>query len=143
EKNAIPTASPHGIDKVPGRESVGSIGGVGGRFVADFRGMITFVVAVLALAGLAACGSKHGSGNSMAAAPPSALFPDDFKGVCSGAPLAAATAYDPHAPTHHALFFASNSAGDDLLDQSLSLPHDWTVHYAEGQDTYKPVDLIV
>ena len=98
-----------------------------------FRAFIVFPAAILAFAVLAACGGDGGNnagnvannGAGAATAQASQLFPDNFKGVCSGASVSAATAYDPRAATHKALYFATYE--DDLIDRSSSLPDDWTV----------------
>ncbi len=97
----------------------------------------------LALAALAACGGDKdgGTGSGPEAAPVAKLFPDDFKGVCSGASVSAATAYDPAATSHKAVYLATYK--DDLLDQSTSLPDDWTVQFSPEKDAYKAIDLVV
>ena len=105
----------------------------------------TFLAApamALALAALAACGGdKVGSEAKPEAAPVAKLFPDDFKGVCSGASVSAATAYDPAGTAHKAVYLATYK--DDLMDQSTSLPDDWTVQFSPDKDAYKAVDLVV
>jgi hypothetical protein len=82
--------------------------------------------------------AKGGSGTPARAAQ---LFPDDFKGVCSGAPVSAATAYAPGAKAHKALYFETYK--DDFSDHSSSLPDDWTVQYSEKGDAFKAIDLVV
>jgi hypothetical protein len=104
--------------------------------------------ACLALAGLASCGpgggknaagdAKGGAGAPVAQA--GQLFPDNFKGVCSGASVSAATAYDPKGTAHKALYFATYK--DDLSDRSSSLPGDWTVQYSPAGDPFKAIDLV-
>lgn len=69
------------------------------------------------------------------------LFPDNFKGVCSGASVSAATAYDRGAAAHKALYFATYE--DDLTDRSSSLPDDWTVQFTPDRDAFKAIDLVV
>ncbi|HYD13743.1 MAG TPA: hypothetical protein VEC11_12920 [Allosphingosinicella sp.] len=119
--------------------------------------IIRFSAALLASAALAACGGSGGggdgkSGNAAAAnagtasaeadtAATSRLFPDNFKGVCSGASVSAATAYDPQATAHKALYFATYR--DDLMDQSSSLPRDWTVLFSAESDALRAIDLVV
>ena len=100
--------------------------------------------ALLMLGALAACGKqtdKTAAGASPEASLAAKLFPDDFKGVCSGASVSAATAYDPAGKAHKALYFATYK--DDLMDQSSSLPNDWTVQFDEHADSYKAVDLVI
>ena len=100
------------------------------------RRAILFPAAIVAAVALGACSEdKSGSTGSAAkdgagaqTAQASQLFPDDFKGVCSGASVAAATAYDPAAATHKALHFATYK--DDFTDRSTSLPGDWTVQWS-------------
>lgn len=114
-----------------------------------FRAVIPLAAALLALAGLAAC--KRSPGNSAAgnanggtgagAAQASLLFPDNFKGVCSGASVSTATAYDPAAKAHKALYFTTYK--DDFTDRSSSLPADWTVQFSPNGDALRAIDLVV
>lgn len=111
-----------------------------------FRLGMVFPAALLGIAALGACGEKKdpgdsGAGSAEASQPPAQLFADDFKGVCSGASVASATAYDPAGKAHKALYFGSYK--DDLTDRSTSLPDDWTVQYAPEGDAYKAIDLVV
>lgn len=126
------------------------------------RAIIAFPAAILAFAALAACGGDRGANagsdarggtgantaeaNAAAqasadAAAASRLFPDNFKGVCSGASVSAATAYDPRATAHKALYFATYR--DDFMDKSSSLPRDWTVTFSAESDALRAVDLVV
>ena len=88
----------------------------------------------LALIALVSCGDGGGGAATDAneaaaqAAAASKLFPDNFKGVCSGASVSNATAYDPNAAAHKALYFTTYE--DDLTDRSSSLPGDWTVQWS-------------
>lgn len=115
---------------------------------ATFRAIIPLPVAILALAALGSCGEDPGTkagndaGNAAGAgtAQASKLFPDDFKGVCSGASVSAATAYDPKAAAHKALYFATYE--EDFTDRSSSLPGDWTVTFSPDGDALKAVDLV-
>ena len=118
-----------------------------------FRTVIAFPAAGLALSALAACGGDGGnganSGNDAAlkaaqadvAAATSRLFPDNFKGVCSGAPVSNATAYNPQGTAHKALYFATYR--DDFMDRSSSLPRDWTVLFSAETDALRAIDLVV
>jgi hypothetical protein len=121
------------------------------------RAVIAFPAAVLAFAALASCGGDRGTNAgsdantaqasaaaaqaSAAAAQASLLFPDNFKGVCSGASVSAATAYDPRATAHKALYFATYR--DDFMDRSSSLPGDWTVSFSANSDALRAIDLVV
>lgn len=126
-----------------------------------FRAVIAFPAALLAFAALASCGgdraanagsganagSKGADADAVAAqasadaAAASRLFPDNFKGVCSGGSVSAATAYDPRGTTHKALYFATYR--DDFMDRSSSLPRDWTVTFSAGSDALRAIDLVV
>jgi hypothetical protein len=116
---------------------------------AAFRWFSAFPAAFLAVAALAACGGGGGAGNGANAvqtaqadvAAASLLLPDNFKGVCSGASVSAATAYDPQATAHKALYFATYR--DDFMDQSSSLPGDWTVQFSAERDALRAIDLVV
>jgi hypothetical protein len=110
---------------------------------------ILLPAAILAAVALGACsedksktaGSESKDGAGAQTAPASQLFPDDFKGVCSGASVAAATAYDPAADTHKALHFATYR--EDFTDRSSALPGDWTVQWSPERDALKAIDLVV
>jgi hypothetical protein len=114
----------------------------------SFRAFIAFPAALLAVAILASCGGDRGGnagsdangGAGTQAAQASQLFPDNFKGVCSGATVSTATAYDPRATAHKALYFATYR--DDLLDQSSSLPPDWTILFSANGDALRGIDLV-
>jgi hypothetical protein len=120
---------------------------------AKFRSVIAVPAAGLALAILSACGGDGGDakGNGATAAGAntaqpdvavgSVLFPDNFKGVCSGAPVSRAAAYDPAAASHKALYFATYR--DDFMDRSSSLPGDWTVQWSPNGDALQAIDLVV
>ena len=106
--------------------------------------IIAFPITVLALA---ACGGQDSSDGSDAAGEAgdeavqaSLLFPDNFKGVCSGATVSTATAYDPAATPHKALYFETYK--DDFLDQSSTLPGDWTVQFSPDRDALRAIDLV-
>jgi hypothetical protein len=112
--------------------------------------IIALPAAFLALAALGACGEGGDTGavgegaggeGAQTAQAGSPLFPDNFKGVCSGASVSAATAYDPAAATHKALYFTTYE--DGLTDRSHSLPGDWTVQFSPDGDALRAVDLVV
>jgi len=110
--------------------------------------MIPLPAAVLAFATVGSCGddrgtapgsdAKGGTGAPTAAA--SLLFPDNFEGVCSGASVSTATAYDPTAAAHKVLYFATYK--DDFTDKSSSLPPDWTVQFSPVRDALKAIVLV-
>jgi hypothetical protein len=112
------------------------------------RAFIAFPAAVVAFAALASCGGDRGTnagsdangGTGAQTAQASQLFPDNFKGVCSGASVSAATAYDPGAKAHKALYFATYQ--DDFGDRSSSLPADWTVQFSPSSDAFRAIDLV-
>lgn len=115
------------------------------------RAIVPFAAAVLAFPTLAGCGSgagnkaagggSGGSATQTASAPAGQLFPDNFKGVCSGAPVSAATAYAPGSKAHKALYFETYK--DDYSDHSSSLPADWTVQYSQTGDAFRAIDIVV
>ncbi|MGH6785868.1 MAG: hypothetical protein ACREBO_03475 [Novosphingobium sp.] len=96
----------------------------------------------MALVGLGGCdqGGKDADGAKADAALASKLFPDNFKGVCSGASVSVAAAYDAAASGHKALYFRSYK--DDLTDSSTSLPGDWTVQWSPDSDALRAIDLV-
>ena len=113
-----------------------------------FKSAIPLAAALLAIAALGSCGDQgtRAAGDTKneidaIAAEASRLLPDDFKGVCSGASVSNATAYDPGAKAHKVLYFGTY--GDDLVDKSMSLPDDWTVRFSSESDTLRAVDLVV
>ena len=114
-----------------------------------FKGVILLPAVISAVFTLGACAEDKGGTSGGAAkdgaeaqtAQATPLFPDDFKGVCSGASVAAAAAYDSAAATHKALHFASYK--DDFTDRSSALPGDWTVQWSPDGDALKAIDLVV
>ena len=109
--------------------------------------LIALPTAILVLASLASCGEKGGNssdgdagGGGETPAVADMLFPDSFKGVCSGAGVSAATAYDPAGKAHKALYFATYE--DDFLDQSSNLPADWTVQWSADSNALAAIDLV-
>lgn len=111
-----------------------------------FKSIVTFQVAMLVFAALASCADEQGDdaagdGAAAGAAQTSVLFPDDFKGVCSGAGVARATAFDAGSTAHKALYFRTYE--DDFTDQSSSLPGDWTVAWSPDGDTLTAIDIVV
>jgi hypothetical protein len=113
-----------------------------------FKAAIPIAMALLAIA-LGGCDADKGGsagngakgGNDPQTAKASPLFTNDFEGVCSGASVSAATAYDPKAAAHKALYFATYE--DDLIDRSSALPDDWTINWSPDRDALKGIDLVV
>ena len=113
-----------------------------------FGSVIAFLAVILASAALASCGegsetadgsdAEAGSGTEVAVG--SQLFPDNFKGVCSGASVSNASHYDQDARPHKALYFETYK--DDLMDQSSTLPPDWTVLFSPDEDALKAIDVV-
>lgn len=114
-----------------------------------FRTVFPMAAALLAITALASCGGDGGrsggndsrDGSGAPAVPASQLFSTNFKGVCSGASVSAAAAYDPAAAGHKALYFATYE--DDFIDRSTSLPDDWTIQWSPKGDALKGIDLVV
>ena len=121
--------------------------GIMSKIVKSFVGYP--MVALTALA-LAACGDEAGdsaaetqaSSSDSAADPTKTLFASDFEGVCSGATVSAAAAYDPAGEGHKVLMFETWK-NDDLIERSSSLPDDWTVQFSAEENMYKQVDLVL
>ncbi len=100
---------------------------------------------------VAGCGSSSdtpasGGGGAGGAKPVDrVLFDSDFEGVCSGAPQAAAAAYDKAATgIHPVLGFGSstlNSDANNLLP--LTIPEGFTRRWAEGKNNLAEVQLVV
>lgn len=100
-------------------------------------------IAAMSVVVLAACGGGDDTGaptgaGQTADAP---LFPDAFKGVCSGAGVATATPFDSDAKTHKALLFQTYD--DDLQDQSHRLPPAWTVTFSPTSDALTAIDVVI
>ena len=72
----------------------------------------------------------------------SVLFPDNFKGVCSGAGVATATAYDPRGHDPQGAVFRHLQGRLHATGRS-SLPDGWTVRFSADGDALRAVDLVV
>ena len=104
-------------------------------------------LALAACALLLACscstssGGTKASGGAAATDAPAKLFDTDFKGVCSGATVSRARAYDKaQAAGHKVVYFATVT--DDVVDSSTSLPTDWAVQFDANADTFAATDLV-
>lgn len=98
------------------------------------------VVATLLLAASCGGGGSEEAGTTTTGAAEK-LFPDAFKGVCSGAGVAKATAFDSSAKSHKALLFQTYK--NDLQDQSHQLPPAWTVKFSPTADALTAIDVVV
>lgn len=72
--------------------------------------------------------------------PPAKLFADDFKGVCQGATVSRAAAYDTASPSHKVILFSPYNGGP--LEDTTTLPADWTVQFDANSDAYAKVDTV-
>jgi hypothetical protein len=108
---------------------------------------------VLTAAGLAGCSmlggpqgptAKHPTStitmDPTTSAAPAKLFADDFRGVCKGATVSRATAYDQDAPTHKVILFSPNDG--DAIEDTSTLPSDWMMQFDENSDAYAKVDTV-
>ena len=110
------------------------------------RSVITCAAALPAFGALASCDTYGGSasGNNASAQTEASLpvFSSDLKGVCWGAPVSHAKAYDPAAAGHKAVYFATYK--DDFVDHSLALPKAWREEPSRDDGgSLKGVDLVV
>jgi len=99
-----------------------------------------FIAAVSTALLVTSCGGSSTSSGSGGGATPAKLFPTDFEGVCQGATVSKAKAYDKAAKTHKVLYFETYK--DKLLEQSTDLPADWTVTFDANSDAYASIDLV-
>ncbi|SMD24320.1 hypothetical protein SAMN05661093_08421 [Kibdelosporangium aridum] len=116
------------------------------------RVIAPLLVAVLGLSacnsstsGAPASGSGAGStGAAQEAKKDKVLFESDFEGVCSGAPQAAAAAYDKsQAGIHPALGFYSPSSAVDTKMIAMQIPDGFTREWTDGKNTLAEVQLVV
>jgi hypothetical protein len=119
---------------------------------------LTVAMGAVAMVGVTACSvslpsvlgnptpvaSKPSKPNESTAAPStsqqSKLFADDFRGVCQGATVSRATAYDAAAPAHKVVLFSSYDG--DLIEDTSTLPGDWMVQFDADGDAYAKVDTV-
>jgi hypothetical protein len=79
---------------------------------------------------------------TQAGGPGHQLFDTDFTGVCQGATVSRARAYDHTAKTGHKVLYFS-PYGSDLVEGSLiDMPDDWKVTFDPNADAYAAVDLV-
>lgn len=94
---------------------------------------------------LAACSSveapKHvGPPDPTTSPAATKLTSEDFKPVCQGATQSRATTYIPDAPSHKAILFTP--LGHSLVEDTGTLPADWTVQFDANRDNYAAIDLV-
>ena len=129
-----------------------------GRFTAGAGRILIVALAAVAMAGVTACsvslpgvlsspatvGGKPSQPSKPTAAPStseqSKLFADDFRGVCQGATVSRATAYDAAAAAHKVVLFSSYEG--DLIEDTSTLPEDWMVQFDANGDAYAKVDTV-
>jgi len=73
-------------------------------------------------------------------ASPAKLFADDFRGVCQGATVSRARAYDSGTAPHKVVLFTPYSG--DLIEDTSTLPEDWMVQFDANADAYAKVDTV-
>lgn len=72
---------------------------------------------------------------------PPKLFSSDFEGVCQGATVSRATPYSKEPSAKHKVLYLATYQ-DSLLEQSSTLPADWTVTFDANSDAYAKIDLV-
>ncbi len=111
-------------------------------------GLFGFVAIGLLVAGCGSSSDGPGSGGVGSGGDKPVdrvLFDSDFEGVCSGAPQAAAAAYDKAAGGIHPLLgFGSSPLESDANKLStLTIPEGFTRRWAEGKNNLAEVQLVV
>jgi hypothetical protein len=106
----------------------------------------TLVVAGTALAFLAACTHVETAKPTPRLDPttsvaPAKLTSADFMAVCQGATQSRATDYSPDTKSHKTILFTPLSHG--LVEDTSTLPSDWTVQFDANRDTYAAIDTVV
>lgn len=107
----------------------------------------TIAVAGIGLTYLAACSrvdaAKPLPTLTTSTSPPAAakLTSADFMSVCQGATQSRATGYNPDALSHKTILFTPLSHG--LVEDTSTLPSDWTVQFDANRDTYAAIDTVV
>ncbi|BBX85102.1 hypothetical protein [Mycolicibacterium aubagnense] len=107
----------------------------------------TIAVAGIGLTYLAACSrvdaAKPLPTLTTSTSPPAAakLTSADFMSVCQGATQSRATGYNPDALSHKTILFIPLNHG--LVEDTSTLPSDWTVQFDANRDTYAAIDTVV
>jgi hypothetical protein len=104
------------------------------------------MVTVTALALLVACSHVDAAKPTPTLDPttspaPAKLTSADFMAVCQGATQSRATDYSPDAKSHKTILFTPLSHG--LVEDTSTLPSDWTVQFDANRDTYAAIDTVV
>jgi hypothetical protein len=96
---------------------------------------------------LCACGTTVHAPQEPVTAPTSStsqaaakLFADDFRGVCQGATVSRARAYDSGTMPHKVVLFTPY--GGELVEDTSTLPQDWMVQFDANADAYANVDTV-
>jgi len=102
---------------------------------------------IVAVMTMSACGAtihvakdRPTTVNPPSAELPAKLFADDFRGVCQGATVSRARAYDSGAAPHKVVLFTPYSG--QLIEDTTTLPGDWMVQFDADADAYAKVDTV-
>ncbi|KAB7752906.1 hypothetical protein [Mycolicibacterium mucogenicum] len=106
----------------------------------------TIVVAGAGLAFLAACSHVDAAKPTPTLDPttspaPAKLTSADFMAVCQGATQSRATDYQPDTKSHKTILFTPLVHG--LVEDTSTLPSDWTVQFDADRNTYAAIDTVV
>ncbi|OKH84566.1 hypothetical protein EB75_04465 [Mycobacterium sp. ST-F2] len=104
----------------------------------------TFVVAGTGVALLTACSNVDAAKPTSTPDPttaPAKLTNADFMTVCQGATQSRATGYSPDAKSHKTILFTP--WGHGLVEDTSTLPSDWTVQFDANRNTYAAIDTVV
>ncbi|MFL0242569.1 hypothetical protein [Mycobacterium sp. SMC-17] len=72
---------------------------------------------------------------------PAKLTSADFMAVCQGATQSRAASYRPDTKFHKTILFTP--LGHDLVEDTSTLPSDWTVQFDADRNTYAAIDTVV
>jgi hypothetical protein len=111
-------------------------------------GISIVAVAAATVVTVSACGSTTvhlrkdptTTANPSSTNPATKLFADDFRGVCQGATVSRARAYDSGTAPHKVVLFTPYSG--DLIEDTSTLPDDWMVQFDANADAYAKVDTV-
>ena len=106
----------------------------------------TIVVAGIGLTYLAACSRVDAarpipSLDPTTSSAPAKLMSSDFMAVCQGATQSRAAGYNPDAPSHKTILFTP--LGHGLVEDTSTLPSDWSVQFDANRDAYAAIDTVV
>lgn len=105
----------------------------------------TIVVAGAGLAFVAACSEVDAAKpvptpDPATSSAPAKLTSADFMAVCQGATQSHATGYSPDAKSHKTILFTP--WGQGLVEDTSTLPSDWTVQFDANRNTYAAIDTV-